>query len=238
MLIELLYNQRQLPLLSIIMIYDFHTHTFFSDGANSPIELIRFASVYGYKYIGVTDHISYSNIDNILSSVKKDCQLAERFWDIKAIPGVELTNVPAGSINEMAKKAKESGAAIVIVHGETIVEEVEKGTNMAAVSSMHVDLLAHPGILTKEEAELAAKNNIYIEVTSRAGHSLSNGRVVRTGREAGVKFLINSDAHSHSDLYRGDFRKEVALGAGLTEKEYEKIVKQDQEEFVKKIGYG
>ena len=124
-----------------------------------------------------------------------------------------------------------------MVHGETIVEEVEEGTNMAAVSSKYVDLLAHPGLLTPEEARLAVKNDIYIEITSRTGHSLCNGRVVKVGRDAGVKFLINSDSHSHKDLYRGDFKKEVALGSGLTEKEYDEIIDVNQEGFLKKIGY-
>ncbi len=219
------------------MIYDFHTHTFFSDGANSPIELIRFAYSYGYGCIGISDHVSYSNMDQLIGSIRRDCELAEKYWDIKAVPGVELTNVPVGSIDEMAKKAKEAGAVMVLVHGETIVEEVEEGTNMAAVSSKYVDLLAHPGLFTPEEAKLAAENNIYIEITSRTGHSLCNGRVVKVGRDAGVKFLINSDSHSHNDLYRRDFKREVAFGSGLTEKEYEEIIKINQQGFLEKIGY-
>ncbi len=219
------------------MIYDFHSHTLFSDGSNSPIELIRFAYAYGYRCIGITDHCSYSNLGYLIESVKKDCELAEKYWDIIAVPGVELTNVPAASIDGMARSAKELGARMVLVHGETIVEEVEEGTNLAALRSEYVDLLAHPGIMTSEEASLAAKNDIFIEITSRIGHSLTNGRVVETGRKAGVKFLINSDAHGFSDLYRGDFQREVALGSGLSSEEYDRITDYNQKEFLKKIGY-
>jgi putative hydrolase len=219
------------------MTYDFHTHTCFSDGANIPIGLIRFACAYGYKCIGISDHVSYSNLEQLIGPIKRDCELAEKYWDIIAIPGVELTNVPADSIDGMAKRAKEAGARMVLVHGETIVEEVEKGTNMAAVSSKYVDLLAHPGLITPREAKLAADNDIYIEITSRIGHSLSNGRVVKIGGSAGVKFLINSDSHSHEDLYRGDFQKKVAMGSGLSEEEYAIIINSNQKEFLKKIGY-
>lgn len=219
------------------MTYDFHTHTCFSDGASIPIEMIRFAYAYGYKCIGISDHASYSNLEQLIEPIRRDCELAEKYWDIIAVPGVELTNVPAGSIDSMAKKAKEAGARMVLVHGETIVEEVEKGTNMAAVSSRYVDLLAHPGLITPREAKLAADNDIYIEITSRIGHSLSNGRVVKIGRSAGVKFLINSDSHSHEDLYRGDFQKGVAMGSGLSEEEYDIIINSNQKEFLKKIGY-
>jgi histidinol phosphatase-like PHP family hydrolase len=119
------------------MIYDFHTHTFLSDGVNSPIELIRFASAAGYKCIGITDHASYSNIDYLITSVKKDCKLARDYWGIIAVPGVELTNIPAKSVDELAKYAKELGARLVIVHGESIVEKVEKGTNWEAVNSRY-----------------------------------------------------------------------------------------------------
>ena len=219
------------------MIYDFHTHTFLSDGVNSPIELIRFACAYGYGCIGISDHVSYSNLENIICSIKADCKLAEKYWSIKVIPGVELTNVPAESIDSMAKEAKEAGAMMVLVHGETIVEEVEEGTNLAAVNSKYVDLLAHPGLLTMEEAKLAAMNGIFIEITSRTGHSLCNGRVVQVGREAGVRFLLNSDSHTHNDLYKGDFQKEIALGSGLSGREYEEIIKSNQKNFLKKIGY-
>ncbi len=217
------------------MIYDFHTHTFLSDGANSPIELIRFAIALGYGCIALTDHGSYSNLDFIISRVRKDCELAEKYWDIRAIPGVELTNVPSGSINDMAETAKELGAKMVVAHGESIVENVEPGTNLEAVKSKYIDLLAHPGILKPEEAKLAAQNGVFIEVSSRAGHSLTNGVVVSTGREAGVRFLINSDSHSHRDLFRPGMQERVGLGSGLKKDEIEEIYNKNYKEFLKKI---
>lgn len=219
------------------MIYDFHTHTFLSDGENSPIELVRFAVVFGYRFIALTDHGSYSNLDFIISRLKKDCQLAEKYWDINAIPGVELTNVPSKSIDDMAKAAKELGARIVVAHGESIVENVEPGTNLEAVKSKYVDLLAHPGILKLEEARLAAKNGIFVEISSRAGHSLTNGVVANVGREAGVKFLINSDAHSNNDLFKSDMQERVGLGSGLKKDEVEEIFNKNYKEFLKRIGY-
>ena len=219
------------------MIYDFHTHTFLTDGINSPIELIRCAYVNGYKCIAITDHASYGNIDEIIAKVKKDCRLGSKYWDIIAIAGVELTHIPENSINDMAKYAKEQKAEIVIVHGETIVEPVETGTNKQAVNSKYVDILAHPGFITPEEAEIAAKNDIYIEITRRAGHSLSNGHVARIGTDAGVKFLINSDAHSHSDLYKKGLQEKIALAAGLSKEQAKNIIEENFLKFLKKIGH-
>ncbi len=219
------------------MIFDFHTHSFLSDGDSSPIELIRFALAYGYGGIAITDHASYSNIDNLIKAIRKDCEFAEKYWNIKAIPGVELTNVPAGGIKDLAREAKELGARLVIVHGETLVEEVEQGTNLEALESEHVDMLAHPGLLSVKEAKLAVKNDIYLEITSRAGHSLTNGMVAKIGKQAGVDFLINSDAHSHGDLYRKGFQEEVAKGSGLESGEVKNIIQNNSKKFLKKIGY-
>ena len=219
------------------MICDFHTHTFFSDGGSSPVELARYAYASGYKYIGFTDHTSYCNIDNLIESITRDCNLINQYWNILAIPGVELTNVPAKSINEMAKYAKEKGARLVVAHGESIGEKVEPGTNWEAVNSKYVDFLAHPGLLTLEEAQTAAKNDIYIEITSRTGHSLSNGMVARIGAQAGVKFLINSDSHSHLDLYWEGRQETIALGAGFDKKQVKHILDIDAKSFIKKIGY-
>ena len=142
------------------MIHDFHTHSFFSDGVLSPIELIRRAHMSGYKTIGVTDHASMSNLEIIIPNVAKDCLLAEKYWGIRAIPGVELTHVPAEYIGQCAQYAKQLGAKLIIVHGETIVEPVEPGTNRAALMSTNVDILAHPGLITTEEAFFAKNNGL------------------------------------------------------------------------------
>ncbi|GAI55945.1 unnamed protein product [marine sediment metagenome] len=61
----------------------------------------------------MTDHGSYSNLDFIISRVRRDCELAEKYWNINAIPGTELTNIPTKSINNMAREAKELGARLL-----------------------------------------------------------------------------------------------------------------------------
>ena len=92
------------------MTFDFHTHSFFSDGVLSPIELIRRAHVAGYRAIAVTDHVGLANIEQVIREVSRDCLLAEKHWGIKALPGVELTHIPAAAIGECAKLAKKCGA--------------------------------------------------------------------------------------------------------------------------------
>ena len=196
--------------------YDFHTHTFLSDGVLSPIELIRRAVHIGYEVMAITDHVGPGNLEFVLNALKKDCELAEKHWDIRVMPGVEITHTPKADIDRLAKEARRLGAGIVNVHGETIMEPVEPGTNMAAVSSNNVDILAHPGLITGEEASIAASNGVFLEVSGRKGHGLANGHVVKTAALAGAQLILDSDAHEPQDLMTPEYAEKVAIGAGLS----------------------
>ena len=206
------------------MVYDFHIHTSLSDGALSPIEMVRWAYVKGYRAIALTDHVGIGSLSRIIKEVAEDCALARGYWDIIAIPGVELTHIPAGAIAEVAWQAKEMGAWVVVVHGETITEPVEKGTNMAAASSPHVDILAHPGLLTIEEATTAAENKVFIEITAKRSHSFTNTHIASVARKATAKLLVNSDAHDESELLTLPSAYAIARGAGSNEKEINEIL--------------
>jgi putative hydrolase len=220
------------------MVYDFHTHTFFSEGSLSPLELIYKAIQNNYKAIAITDHAGIGSLERLIAEVTKDCALAQAHWDIIAIPGVELTLVPAAAIAETAKQAKELGAQVVVVHGETGLEPIELGTNSAAVKSPHVDILAHPGLLSLEEAEAAAANGIFIEITARKAYSSRNGYVAKLARLAGAKVLINSDAHEKEELLTAVLARATAQGAGLDDHEIETALEANPRLLLRKLGLG
>ena len=217
--------------------YDFHTHTFLSDGVLSPIELIRRAYVRGYRAMAVTDHVGLGNVEFVLKTLIIDCAQATKRWDILVLPGVEITHVPKDDIDLVARTAKEMGAKLVAVHGETPVEPVEPGTNEAALRSDYVDVLAHPGLITYEEARLAAEKGIYLEVSARKGHSLTNGHVVKTAREAGAITVLDSDAHEPDDLLTPDIRHNVAKGAGLNDDEIHALLETNPQKLLAKLGF-
>ena len=195
--------------------YDFHTHTFLSDGVLSPIELIRRAKYIGYEVMAITDHVGPGNLEFVLTILKKDCELAEKRWDIRVFPGVEITHTPKEDIDRIAIEARRLGAKVVNVHGETIMEPVEPGTNLAAVSSPNVNILAHPGLITIEEASIAARNGIFLELSGRKGHGLANGHVAKMAKQSGAEIILDSDAHEPEDLMTRDYAEKIALGAGL-----------------------
>ena len=216
--------------------YDFHTHTFLSDGVLSPVELIRRAFVRGYRAMAVTDHVGIGNLEMVLKILVKDCEATSARWDIRVVPGVEITHVPKEDIDMVAKAAKGLGARIVIVHGETVVEPVEPGTNHAAISSSAVDVLAHPGIIDLEDARLAAINGVFLEISARKGHSLANGHVVKMAQQAGALTVLDSDAHEPDDLLTPELTRKVALGAGLSHEEASTLLQSNPESLLNKLG--
>ncbi|MDV0447463.1 hypothetical protein MsAg5_13580 [Methanosarcinaceae archaeon Ag5] len=199
---------------------DLHTHTLFSDGVLIPSEHVRRAIVHGYSAIAMTDHADFTNFDWIISSLEK-AKYLEKEWDITVLSGIEITHVPPAKIDALAKKAKDAGADIVVVHGETIVEPVATGTNLASVKSKYVDILAHPGFLTIEEAELARDNDVCIEITARSGHNRTNGHVSKIATEAKAKIVCNTDAHNPGDMITKETAMNILKGAGLSEKQAE-----------------
>lgn len=219
-----------------IPIFDFHSHTFLSDGVLSPVEMVRRAIVNGYRCLALTDHVGLGTIEGVVRALILECQLVEKHWDIVAIPGVEITHVPPKAIAEVAQFAKEMGAKLVVVHGETLAEPVEAGTNLEAIRCPQVDILAHPGLLTLEEASLASQNNVFLEITVRKEHCLTNGHVAKTARQAGAKLLVSSDAHEPKDLLTPTLAHAIALGAGLDEREAQECLQSNPDLLLKRIG--
>jgi len=205
-------------------VIDLHTHSIFSDGILVPSELVRRAEVLGIKAIGITDHADASNIDFITPRIVAVCNELNAVNHIKAVPGIELTHIPPSQIGPLAEQARSLGAKIVLVHGETIVEPVIPGTNRAALDA-DIDILAHPGLISEEEVVIAAEKGIFLEITSRKGHSLTNGHVAKLAQKLGAELIMNSDAHEPSDLITEQQAKEIVLGAGLSQDDFERMQK-------------
>ncbi len=206
---------------------DLHTHSLFSDGVLVPSELVRRAVMKGYEVIAITDHADASNLDFTIPRVAAVCKELNRRWKITALPGIELTHIPPETFAELTERARSLGALIVVAHGETPVEPVHPGTNRAAIEA-RVDILAHPGLITQEEAELAAKNGVHLEISARKGHSLTNGHVARMAFETGAKLVIDTDTHEPGDLITDEFARTVLLGAGISAEKISEVLKNSR----------
>lgn len=212
---------------------DLHTHSLFSDGELVPAEHVRRVEILGYSAIAITDHADSSNMDFIIPRIVQVAEDLNQYTKTRLIPGIELTHVPPEMIADLTAKARALGAKVVVGHGETVTEPVRPGTNRASLEA-NVDVLAHPGLITRKDAELAAQKGIFLELSGRKGHSLTNGHVASVAREVGALMAVNADAHGPGDFLTSEMAKIVVLGAGLSEEEYAKI-RSDMAAFVERV---
>ena len=213
---------------------DLHTHTFFSDGELVPAEHLRRVEVLGYKAVAITDHADSSNMDWIIPRIVQAANDLNRYSKTLLIPGIELTHVPLEMLAELTAEARKLGARIVVAHGETPVEPVRPGTNQAAIEA-GVDILSHPGLITREDAKLAAQKGVFLELSGRKGHSLTNGHVAKIAQETGALLAVNADAHGPGDFLTAQMAETVALGAGISGERYTQI-RKDMAELAGRAG--
>ena len=197
---------------------DLHTHTFLSDGELLPEELVRRCETHGLEAVVVGDHVGLSNLQFVLDAHTRLCETVKGVASVAAVPGCELTHVNPKLAARAVAEARGAGARIVIGHGETIAEPVALGSNRAYIEA-GVDVLAHPGLISIEDARLAAERGVCLEVSGRKGHCLANGHVVRMARESGAGLVFGSDAHGPADLMNCETAEKVLRGAGMTEDE-------------------
>jgi putative hydrolase len=212
---------------------DLHTHSLLSDGELLPAELARRARVIGCKTIGISDHVDHTNIEIVIRSILKLSERTTYHEGITILPGVEITHVPKGLIKELIGFARKLGIFYVVVHGETIAEPVEEGTNRAAIEG-GADIIAHPGLINEADAAFAQEKGVLLEISSRKGHSLTNGHIAIMAKRTGAKLVFNTDSHSPSDLVTEYGAKRIVTGAGLSEEDFN-IMQENAEELVKRV---
>lgn len=212
---------------------DLHTHTLFSDGVLLPSELVYRAKFKGYKAIALTDHVDYSNYEFNIPKIVEVAKVLQENYDIKVLPGVEITYVPPKLIADIVEKCKKLGAKIIVVHGETVAETVPPETNHYALQA-GIDILAHPGHITKEDVLLAKENDVCLEITTRKGHNVTNKEVATLAVQYGTKLVLNTDSHTPDDLMDLVKIEKTLFDAGLDLKYFETMQKNSHNIIDKK----
>lgn len=198
--------------------FDFHVHTVLSDSTMTPATAMRFARLAGYRGIALTDHADHASMESIISQLRTMVRQYALYAGIEVFAGIELTHVPPPLIPSAIAEARLLGAQLVIVHGESISDQVEEGTNLAAIEGQ-ADILAHPGLIDDATCAYAAERGILLELSTRPGHALANGHLVATARRHHATCIINNDAHRKEDFLPAMKRRAIALGAGCTSDE-------------------
>ena len=198
---------------------DLHIHTIWSDGVNSPEQVIEYARKKGYRYIAVTDHSPSLKIARGLSleQLKEQRKIIEKmnakYTDIRIFAGLEVDILPRGGLDCPEEILKQLDVVIASVHTQfqqdhrTMTERI-----LSAVKNRFVDIVGHltgrllgqrePYPVDVEKILAAARDyGKFMEINASPDRLDLNEEHARLAREYGLKMVINTDAH---DLRRMD----------------------------------
>jgi len=202
---------------------DLHVHCNWDGGADSIEELAEAAMAMGYKYIGISDHTKFLKIEHGLD----EKQLEERNKEIdkinlgfknkdlrfKILKGCEANIMTDGSIDIDDKALAKLDYVIAGVHSQMkMTRDAMTDRVIKAIRNPHVDIIAHPtGRILKRRDEFQVDFEKLLKVARETGTILEidayperldlNDINIKKAKEAGVKMVINTDAH-HKDQLR------------------------------------
>ncbi|MCQ2969763.1 MAG: PHP domain-containing protein [Clostridium sp.] len=120
-------------------ICDLHTHSTASDGTSSPSEVVKRAKVANVKYLALTDHDTFSGIEEALKVAKE--------LNIELIPGIEIStyfNKEAihvlGFFKDNGYKNKELNNFLNSIKTKRITRAEKIVENLAKFHDIHITL--------------------------------------------------------------------------------------------------
>ncbi|NLA58750.1 MAG: DNA polymerase/3'-5' exonuclease PolX [Firmicutes bacterium] len=213
---------------------DLHCHSRWSDGVMSLEELAQVAKAKGYQYVAVCDHSQSLTVANGLSVERLRAQqeeirkLNERLDSIQLLSGIEVDILADGSLDLPDSVLAERDLVIASIHSG-FRQDVEQLTRrvMRAMQNPHVDIIGHPtgrllgrrdpyAIDMEQVIEMAAKTGTALEINASPDRLDLNDVNAEAAKEAGVKLVINTDAHSQAELDNMHLGLSVARRAWLT----------------------
>ncbi len=202
---------------------DLHVHSDWDGGTNSLEEIAAAALAQGYEYVGIADHTKFLRIEHGLD----EKQLAERNAEIDALnrrlkaeghyffvlKGCEANILADGAIDIEDAALAQLDFVIAGIHSHFKMPREEMTARIVkAMQNPHVDIISHPtGRILKRREEYEVVFDRLLQVAQETGtileinsypERLDLGDVnIQAARRAGVKMVVNTDAH-HVDQLR------------------------------------
>jgi DNA polymerase (family 10) len=193
---------------------DLHSHTTTSDGLQTAEEMAAAAQARGLKYLAVTDHSATHGFgdhvteDHLRARIEEIRALNERLDGFDLLIGTETNILPDGSPDYPDELLAELDWVVASVHTSFNMTRKNMTERMvAAVEHPLVDALGHPtgrkierrppyDVDMERVIEAAAAAGTMIEINASPDRRDLNDIHARAAAEAGVRILVNSDAHS------------------------------------------
>ncbi|WP_113930228.1 DNA polymerase/3'-5' exonuclease PolX [Bacillus sp. P14.5] len=206
---------------------DLHMHSTWTDGAHSLEEMVEACREKGYKYMAFTDHSQYLKVANGLTAERllkqrdEIRELNDKYDDITILSGIEMDILPDGTLDYEDEVLEQMDLVIASIHSSfTQSRDKIMDRLKTALKSAHVDIIAHPTgrIIGRREGydvdvdmliELAKETGTALELNANPNRLDLSSDNIKKAEEAGVRIVINTDAHSIDHL---EFM-EVGVGA-------------------------
>jgi histidinol phosphatase-like PHP family hydrolase len=211
---------------------DLHTHTDLTDGIVSLPGMIAAAQARGYEYYAVTDHapnlVMQRMTDEKMLAQRAELHALADTTSMSLLHGTELNIAPDGSVDWGEDFL---GGFDIIVASVHSAFEQDRATMtkrlIAAVENPRVNIIGHP--LTRKVARrppvevdlealyaACARTGTALEINASPDRMDLPPQYIAAAREAGVKFAIDTDAHSLVDLANMRYGVAAARFGGLT----------------------
>ncbi|MFE3107789.1 DNA polymerase/3'-5' exonuclease PolX [Kitasatospora indigofera] len=212
---------------------DLHTHTDLTDGLAPLEEMLAAAAARGYAYYAVTDHAP----DLVMQRMTDEKMLAQRalvreldgrYRRMRVLHGTELNIGPDGDVDWPAGFLAGFDVCVASIHSHFGLDrDAQTRRLVRACENPHVHVIGHPTTrLIGRRAPIDVDLDEVFRACARTGTAMEiNGAPrrldlrdehVRRARSFGVRFAIDSDAHSARELANPRYGVGTAQRGGLT----------------------
>lgn len=213
---------------------DLHMHTTLSDGRGSAEDMARAAQELGLEYIVITDHSASHGFgnhvtpDQLRAQIDAIRELDERLDGIRVLIGTETNIGTKGAPDYDDELLAQLDWVVGSVHTSFGMEATTMTDRMvAAIEHPYIDAIGHPtgrkiekrqpyAIDIDRVVEAAARTGTMLEINSAPDRRDLNDVHARAAAAAGVRILINSDAHGPETLVHTRWGIATARRAWLT----------------------
>jgi histidinol phosphatase-like PHP family hydrolase len=211
---------------------DLHTHTSLTDGVASLADMVAAAEQRGYQYYAVTDHapnlVMQQMTDEKMLRQRAEVAALQRRVGLTLLHGTELNIAADGSVDWDAGFLDGFDLCVASVHSSFDQDRATMTDRfVTAVENPHVNIIGHP--LTRKlgrrppvDVDLAvlydacARTGTALEINASPERMDLPPEDIRAARDAGVKFAIDTDAHSIVHLNNARYGAAAARLGGLT----------------------
>ena len=197
---------------------DLHMHTTYSDGHNTIVEMAEAAKKKGYSYIAVTDHSEHMAIVHGLDEKRLRAQIEEidrineTLKGITILKSIEVDILEDGSLALPDSILRELDLVVAAVHDRfNLSQKAQTERIRKALGNPYVKILAHPTgrligerepyrVSMKQLFEGIKENGCFLEINAQPKRLDLKDIYIQRAKEAGVRFVISTDAHNAASL--------------------------------------